>query len=63
MRHTVRRVLRGVEQAGATVRPALLVAGIPGSGAASGATPLTQLGFSTTRICHKVPEPETDSVP
>ncbi|XIG76476.1 hypothetical protein C1N81_26390 [Streptomyces sp. SGAir0957] len=63
MRHTVRRVSRGVEQAGMRLRPALRAAHIPGPGAASEATPTPSSGISTTRICHKVPEPTADSAP
>ncbi|GAA3109534.1 hypothetical protein GCM10010449_35090 [Streptomyces rectiviolaceus] len=62
MRHTVRRALRGVEQAGIQPLPALRTARIAGSGAASGATP-AWLGLRTTRISHKVPERKPDSVP
>ncbi|PJN08652.1 hypothetical protein CG723_26505 [Streptomyces sp. CB01635] len=62
MRHTVRRVLRGVERAGVRPSHALRTARIAGSGAASGATP-GWLGLGTTRIPHKVPERDPDSVP
>ncbi|TGB03173.1 hypothetical protein E2651_25965 [Streptomyces sp. MZ04] len=62
MRHTVRRVLPGVEQAGAMRLPALRAARNAGPGAASGATP-AWLGLRTIRIPHKVPERKPDSVP
>ncbi|GGZ75794.1 hypothetical protein EF913_26700 [Streptomyces sp. WAC04189] len=63
MRHTVRRPLRGVEQAAAVGRSALRgQARTPGSGAASGATP-ARSALGTTRIPHKVPECGADSGP
>ncbi|AVH58111.1 hypothetical protein C4B68_22715 [Streptomyces dengpaensis] len=62
MRHTVRRSLRGVELAGADVRPAVRAACIAGSGVAPRATP-GWLSLRTTRISHKVPEPGADSRP
>ncbi|QEU93655.1 hypothetical protein CP970_24540 [Streptomyces kanamyceticus] len=62
MLHTVRRVPPGVEQGGSKSLPALRAARIAGSGAASGATP-GWLSLRTTRISHKVPEADTDSVP
>ncbi|MPY52013.1 hypothetical protein FPZ41_26985 [Streptomyces sp. K1PN6] len=55
MRHTVRRSLRGVEQAGPHPRPPVRVARIARSGAASGAAP-GWLVLGTTRTRHKVPE-------
>ncbi|QES42221.1 hypothetical protein DEJ49_15575 [Streptomyces venezuelae] len=60
--HTVRRAPRGVEQAGAVPRPALRAVRIAASGATTWATP-AWFGLRTTRISHKVPEPDTDSVP
>ncbi|AZQ35511.1 hypothetical protein EJ357_20085 [Streptomyces cyaneochromogenes] len=63
MRHTVRRLLRGVEQAGAESPPTLRAAGrTAGSGATSRATP-PWLMLGTTRISHKVPEQTADSRP
>ncbi|PAK22828.1 hypothetical protein CJD44_32795 [Streptomyces sp. alain-838] len=63
MRHTVRRSLRGVEQAAADGRSAPRgKARVPGSGAAPGATP-ARPALRTTRIPHKVPECGTDSGP
>ncbi|KAB1147221.1 hypothetical protein F7R91_12990 [Streptomyces luteolifulvus] len=61
MRHTVRRSLRGVEQAGVEGSPTLRAAARKaGSGVAPGATP-AWLVLGTTRISHKVPEWDTDS--
>ncbi|TXS41016.1 hypothetical protein EAO75_40020 [Streptomyces sp. uw30] len=63
MRHTVRRLFRGVEQAGTKRPPALrATARTAGSGAASRATP-AWLVLGTTRISHKVPEQTADSRP
>ncbi|GGX62946.1 hypothetical protein GCM10010358_16670 [Streptomyces minutiscleroticus] len=62
MRDTVRRSPRGVEQAGASLLPAPRAAGIARSGAAPGAAP-GRLALATTRIPHKVPERDTDSMP
>ncbi|QEV69422.1 hypothetical protein DMH26_21835 [Streptomyces sp. WAC 05379] len=63
MRHTVRRLSRGVEQAGADRPRALRTAArTAGSGAASRATP-AWLVLGTTRISHKVPERTPDSRP
>ncbi|QDQ12158.1 hypothetical protein FH965_17555 [Streptomyces spectabilis] len=60
MRHTVRRAPQGVEQAGARPRPVRRAERATRHGAASGATP-PRLGLMTTRISHKVPEPDADS--
>ncbi|OPG05411.1 hypothetical protein B1R27_21535 [Streptomyces sp. GKU 895] len=63
MRHTVRRSLRGVEQAGPKGSPTRReVARTASSGAASEATP-ARLVLGTTRISQKVPERDTDSRP
>ncbi|QFZ78902.1 hypothetical protein GFH48_22990 [Streptomyces fagopyri] len=62
MRDTVRRSPRGVEQTVTGSRTASRTASIAGSGAASGATP-GWLSLGTTRIPHKVPEPDADSRP
>ncbi|GDY63821.1 hypothetical protein SM007_05475 [Streptomyces avermitilis] len=62
MRHTVRRLPRGVEQAVTGDRPAPRAAHIAGSGTVTGAAP-GWLGLRTTRIPHKVPEHDADSRP
>ncbi|OQR58949.1 hypothetical protein B6E66_37485 [Streptomyces maremycinicus] len=63
MRHTVRRSLRGVEQAGPRSPSALRAAArTAGSGTAPGASP-AWLMLGTTRIPQKVPERPADSGP
>ncbi|TGG74950.1 hypothetical protein D8771_33785 [Streptomyces albus] len=63
MRHTVRRSLRGVEQA-TLPRPSSLRAGARtvASGTAPGAPP-ARLALVATRITQKVPERPPDSGP
>jgi len=63
VRHTVRRSLRGVEQAGAIGPSAQRAAArTAGSGIAPGAPP-AWLMLGTTRIPQKVPERPADSGP